>query len=166
MVVQNSKLEIIDFERKGNVIRFYLGTKGDWGWVNPNSIMYKNADESFRNALIKAKQYYGDDWNDYPYQHNAGKVYDAFIWGYTDYSVPFDCIVLEPQDTYSNAEYSKDDMIERKVPCIIIVPEYLADECLEHTFDYWLERDDVNKIYFGDVFRGSHNVYFNEGFLL
>ena len=30
-------MKIIDFERKGNVIRFYLGEKTvDWGWTNPD----------------------------------------------------------------------------------------------------------------------------------
>ena len=28
-------MEVIDFERKGNVVRFYLGEKTEeWGWTN------------------------------------------------------------------------------------------------------------------------------------
>ena len=30
-------LKVIDFDRKGNVIRFYLGKKtAAWGWTNPD----------------------------------------------------------------------------------------------------------------------------------
>lgn len=44
-------MKIIDFERKGNLVRFYLG------------------DDDL-------EEWYGDDWNDTPYEHNAGQVYD------------------------------------------------------------------------------------------
>lgn len=86
-------MQIIDFERKGNVIRFYLGD-----------------DDA---------KYYGDDWDDSPYQHNAGPVYDRFIKGYVDLSVPFSYDVVEPAD--KSERYSKDDMVNRIVPCITIV---------------------------------------------
>lgn len=85
-------MQIIDFERKGNVIRFYLG------------------DDS--------AEYYGDDWGDRPYQHNAGPVYDRFVKGYVDLNVPFDYDVIEPAD--NSDMYSKDDMVNRAVPCIVI----------------------------------------------
>ena len=49
--------EIIDFERKGNVVRFYLGKNGEQ---------------------------WGDDWDDAPYEHNAGKVYTV-SYTTTDY---------------------------------------------------------------------------------
>lgn len=42
-------MQIIDMEKKGNVVRFYLGENG--------------------------KQW-GDDWNDAPYDCNAGTVYE------------------------------------------------------------------------------------------
>ena len=47
--------KIIDFERKGNIVRFYLGD------VN------------------NSNGYYGDDWDDVPYEHNAGKVYEQYV---------------------------------------------------------------------------------------
>ena len=46
-------LKIIDFEKKGNVVRFYYG----------------------KDSL---KEWYGDDWDDRPYEHNAGEVYHRF----------------------------------------------------------------------------------------
>ena len=47
------------------------------------------------------------------------KVYDEFIKGYKDISFPFDTVVLEPCDGAYNSNYSKDDMVARKVPCLI-----------------------------------------------
>jgi hypothetical protein len=63
-------MQIIDFKRKGNVVRFYLG-----------------------DATV---HYWGDDWNDRPYEHNAGQVYEEFIKGYKDIAFDFDDLVLEP----------------------------------------------------------------------
>ena len=47
-------MKIIDFDKKGNVVRFYLG-------------------EDVCN------DYWGDDWNDAPYEHNAGTVYNRYV---------------------------------------------------------------------------------------
>lgn len=116
-------MKIIDFERKGNVIRFYLG-----------------ADE--------LESWYGDDWNDAPYEHNAGRVYDEFITGRHDMIVPFDYTVMEPCDGQLNSRWCKLDMVTRAVPCIIIVPDkldYYSDD-----FDDYVGAADVKRIYFGD----------------
>lgn len=113
------KLEIIDWERKGNLIRFYLGKNG--------------------------KQY-GDDWNDIPYEHNAGSVYEEFIQGYKDIIVPFEQDVFEPCDGHVNSHYCKEDMIERKVPCIVVV----SSSAWHHTFEQALADDKSRKYYFGD----------------
>lgn len=115
--------EIIDFARKGNVIRFYLGKNGEQ---------------------------HGDDWNDIPYEHNAGKVYDEFVEDMIDIPIDFDCLVLEPSDGYYNSNYCKDDMKNRKVPCIIIVPYELHKDTWQDSFSYWIGNDNVAKIYFGD----------------
>lgn len=120
-------MKIIDFEKKGNMVRFYLGA---------NDI----------------KEYHGDDWGDCPYEHNAGTVYDEYVLGYVDVTFDFDALVLEPQDDWrnrGNSLYCKDDMKARKVPCIIVVPENINDSW-EDTFGYWVANEDVKKIYFGD----------------
>lgn len=87
-------LKVIDCERKGNVIRFYLGKKiADWGWTNPD---YKDPRDGKRPAWLKPSDtFYGDDWDDAPYQDNAGRVYDQFIYGWYDMYVPFDLIVVD-----------------------------------------------------------------------
>ena len=89
-------MKIIDFARRGNVVRFFLG----------------------KNEL---KEWWGDDWDDTPYEHNAGPVYDRFVSGHVDIAFPFDYLVLEPCDGEFNSPYCKEDMINRIVPCLIAV---------------------------------------------
>jgi len=95
MMEKGIKNEVIDFEKKGNLIRFYLGKNG--------------------------KQW-GDDWDGIPYEHNAGTVYDEFIKGYCDIVIDFDCEVNELCETLEvlNSPYCKDDMKQRKIFCIKI----------------------------------------------
>lgn len=144
-------MKIIDFARKGNVIRFYLGEKtADYGWTD--GVAYKAFDRCSASKIY-SDTYYGDDWDDRPYEHNAGEVYERFIKGYTDLKVPFDCLVLEPCDGTINSSYSKNDMVARKIPCIIIVPESVCNELYNSwsvDFQSCLNRSDVIKIYLGD----------------
>lgn len=121
-------MKIIDFEKKGNVVRFYLG----------------NDD---------LKEWYGDDWNDYPYEHNAGVVYDQFISGIRDIAFPFDALVLEPCEDWryaDNSPYCKEDMIKRQVPCIIVVPKDVIANSWKDQFNDWVGSDNVIRYYFGD----------------
>ena len=88
--------EVIDFETKGNVIKLYFGTDDD---------------------------YHGDDWNDYPYEHNAGEVYNNYIEKTIDFAFPFDFDVLTAEDdwTYNgNSPYCKNDFKQNKAPCIVV----------------------------------------------
>lgn len=120
-------MKIIDFAKKGNVVRFFLG-----------------ADD--------LEEWYGDDWDDTPYEYNAGEVYERFVSAQRDIAFPFDDLVLEPQDcgykTYSG--FCKNDMIVRRVPCIIVVPKELADTSWDTSFAYWAGADGVKRYYFGD----------------
>lgn len=119
-------MKIIDFECKGNVVRFYLGDND-------------------------CNDYWGDDWNDAPYEHNAGTVYDRFVKGYKDLVFPFDSLVLEPCNGAWNSEYAKSDMIDRRVPCIIVVPpEVVGDSWRTDDFHYWVASDNIQKFFFGD----------------
>lgn len=129
--------KIIDFEKKGNVVKFYLGSKDLENW-------------------------YGDDWDDAPYEHNAGKVYDQWIVGTCEIAFPYNYAVLEPQEEWrnqGNSSYCKDDMKARKVPCIVALKD--ADE------DYWdtenefgkiAANDNAIKFYFGDELEPSETL--------
>ena len=116
-------MKIIDFEKKGNVIRFYLG-----------------ADD--------CEKYGGDDWNDKPYEHNAGRVYDEYIVGYRDIAFPFEFAVLEPCDGCFNSAWCKDDMKARRVPCIVALET--KDGWWEDDFDKLNANSKAVRFYFGD----------------
>lgn len=142
-------MKIIDFERKGNVVRFYLGEKTeDWGWTNED---YKDGSGETPDWLRPSDRYYGDDWDDAPYECNAGRVYDEFVKGHRDIAFPFDDLVLEPRDGEFNSEYCKDDFVDRKVPCIMVVPaELTAESPWDDGFRHWLGNAEVKKYYYGD----------------
>ena len=143
-------MKVIDFERKGNVVRFYLGEKiEDWGWTRSD---YKRSDGTTPDWLKPSDKYYGDDWDDRPYEHNAGQVYEEFIKGYKDVAFDFDDLVLEPANGAwnSNSRWSKEDMIARRVPCIIAVPKEVHQDSWDDAFDTWAGADGVKKFYFGD----------------
>ena len=122
-------MKIIDFEKKGNQVKFYVGSDG-------------------------LKTWWGDDWNDRPYEHNAGTVYSQFVIGYFVKNFDFDDIVCEPANGANggNSSWCKEDMLDRKVPCISVLPKEYKDE-----YSWY---DDFNKIvsnekainyYFGDI---------------
>jgi len=119
-----TKEQIIDFEKKGNIVRFYFGING--------------------------KQW-GDDWNDTPYEHNAGQVYDEYVTNRKDISFDFDDLVLEPCDGEMNSRWCKEDMIERRVPCLIVVPKKLSEQNWSTDFAYWVSVDGIKKYFFGDI---------------
>ena len=119
-------MKIIDFSKKGNVVRFYLGEDD-------------------------LKEWWGDDWDDAPYEYNAEKVYDEYVSGHKDVAFLFDSLVIEPCEGVTNSEWSKEDMIHRRVPCIIVVPMDLAkDSWYGQDFNHWIGVDGVEKYYFGD----------------
>ena len=118
-------VKIIDFAKKGNVVRFFLGDDD-------------------------CNDYWGDDWNDSPYDCNAGEVYDRYVKGHRDIAFPFDYLVLEPCDGAFNCGYCKEDMQKRRVPCIVAVPPEKQDDSWNTDFVYWSAADGVTRYYFGD----------------
>lgn len=126
-------MRIIDFHKKGNVVRFFLG-----------------ADDDFN--------YSGDDWDDIPYEHNAGKVYSDHIIGHKDVFFPFDDLVLEPCDGDFNSFHTKEDMKKRVVPCIIVIPKEMHDEEWGESFSKFVGADGIQKYYFGDQMEPDENT--------
>ena len=129
-------MKIIDFKRRGNVVRFYLG-KDD------------------------CEDYTGDDWDDSPYEYNAEEVYDEYVMGHRDIAFPFDFAVVEPSDGHTNSPWCKDDMKARKVPCIVVVsdPDYLWYD----DFDVMNAHDKAIRFYFGDKMEPSDKLEAYEG---
>lgn len=136
-------MKIIDFERKGNLVRFYLGKNDD-------------------------KEYSGSNWNRQSYESYSdnNKVDDAHITGIRDIAFPFDAIVCEPSSGHRKSRISKNDMKNRKVPCIIVMtPELIGENdylwTYANDFNRCLENDKSIKFYFGDQMnaRKSTSIY-------
>ena len=120
-----SKEKIIDFEKKGNVVRFYFGTDDE---------------------------YYGDEWGSIPYEGNAGKVGKDFIIRIVDVAFSYEYTVVEPADDVSyecGSPYCKRDMKNGDVPCILLIPDEIAG--YEKTFLQYVGSQRVLKIYFNDT---------------
>lgn len=118
-------MKIIDWERKGNVVRFYLG-KDD------------------------LEEWWGDDWDDRPYEHNAGTVYDQFVTGTVDVAFPFDLDVIEPKDDCiyrGNSPYRKEDFMQKDAPILVIAS---ADDYLNDRYSICIGSKNVFKVYMGD----------------
>lgn len=124
-------MKIIDFEKRGNLVRFYLG------------------DDT-------CEDYWGDDWNDRPYEHNAGEVYDEYVVGHRDVVFPFDYAVLEPCSGYLNSQWSKEDMKNRKVPCLVALKDPGLME--EDSFDDAYKNNRAIEFYFGDKMEPSNKT--------
>lgn len=124
-------MKIIDFEKRGNVVRFYLGEDN-------------------------LTDYWGDDWDDAPYELNAGIVYDEYVSQYVDYAFPIDYLTLEPKDNWrwrNNSPYTKQDMKEGKAACLLIVnPIERKIDWWSDEFNFWAGNKNVLKIYFNDSF--------------
>ena len=98
-------MKVIDFEKKGNVVRFYLGDDNCYDFC-------------------------GDDWNDAPYEHNAGTVYKEYIKGYADVAFDFDDYVYEPGDRFCNSPFSKEDF-KNRIAAVIVAEN---KECIKTVF--------------------------------
>ena len=91
-------MKVIDFEHYGNIIRLYLGSDD-------------------------CEDYWGDDWNYAPYEYNAGRVYSEYRQGYVEFAFSLKYDVYEACHGYFNSPFSKEDMINRKIPCLTISTE-------------------------------------------
>lgn len=129
-------MKIIDIERKGNVLRLYLGEDDLEDW-------------------------WGDDWDDVPYEHNAETVYDKFVSQTVDIAFPFDYKIHEPQDDWhykGNSPFCKDDF--KKTVFIVIDkdPDWL--DC----YSTIVGKRDALKITLGDKY--ERQAFINYGGLI
>lgn len=109
--------EIIDIDSAGNLLKLKLGFNGSQ---------------------------WGDDWDDIPYEANAGSVYDEYVKDTQSVVYDIDYIVMPYSDYHhlTNTDKSMFDFVERKIPYyyvtkrenpFIIVDEiYLGDKVDKH----------------------------------
>lgn len=140
-------VKIIDFERRGNLVRFYLGSDDD-------------------------QDFWGEDWDERPYevQENNG-VYEQHIKGYRDIVFPFDAIVCEPCDGHKYSRRSKRDMKGRRTACIVCMMPSAFDEdeyswLYVGDFDMCAADGRAVKFYFGDPMEPSDEIVVFEDNLL
>ena len=125
-------MRICDWETKGNVVRLYLCHAADYDDV------------------------WGDDWDDSPYEYNAGRVYDEYICGTLDLYFSWNVDILEAKNDceyQGNSPYCKKDFKDRIAPIFIV---YLLDEnewSWDRCYSRFMGADNSNKIlkfYLGD----------------
>lgn len=121
--IYNKNMKVIDFKKKGNVVKLFLGLGTD--------------------------DYGGDDWDDVPYDCNAEPVDKDYVTGTVEIMFPFDYSVLEPKDPeWEPCPWCKDDMKIRRIPCLVAVK---CDEGeAEEYFNRAVGNDKSIRIYFGD----------------
>ena len=88
-------MKIIDAKIKGNAVRFFLGEDD-------------------------LKEWWGDDWNDRPYEYNCGEVYEKYVSGIVDVVFPFDWYVSEPCKGCLNSDYAREDFMAGNVPLVAV----------------------------------------------
>lgn len=111
-------MKIIDFYLYGNIIKLYLGTDD-------------------------LKDWWGDDWDDAPYEHNAGTVYSEYVSETVQVALPLQYTLWEPCRfpwVGINSPYSKQDMINRKIPFLHVIRYVDSD----------VDRVSCAELYFGD----------------
>lgn len=114
-------MKLIDYELFGNVVRFYIGENDLTDW-------------------------YGDDWDDRPFEDNAGSVYDEYVAGYIDVAWGGNFMVTEPVGLY----FSKDDMKARKLPMVAVTPVLPDTYRWEYDYKTVVSSPDVVRFYMGD----------------
>lgn len=79
------------------------------------------------------KEQWGDDWDDRPYEHNAGSPYNSYFKDGVEYPIQlkkvyFDVpygIVKTPDYGFSNSPFSVKDINSKRCPWLIIDDTYI-----------------------------------------
>lgn len=124
-----SHVKLIDFELIGTqFIRLYTG-------------------------LISLEDWYGDDWDDTPYEHNAGSVYSECVVYIIDIALPNYCEAHEPCEGHLNSPYCKNDMKSNAIPMFVVCrldTEYII-EYKGMTFEQVISNKNSLPIYMKDT---------------
>lgn len=120
-------MKIGDFEKRGNVIRLYF-------------------------VEDDCNDYWGDDWDDKPYEHNAGTIYDEFVVGTMDVGFSLEYELIEPADDYrygGNSPFCKEDFKNTKAPFVIVRLDPDRSETKNYS-DAVVKQDYVFAFHFND----------------
>lgn len=84
-----------------------------------DATFYKNdIDQQYLLLYLNTRKVepWGDDWNDVPFEHNAGIVYDKFVTHKLHVLVREDVVVSSATDDYINSPWSVQTLMEQKKP--------------------------------------------------
>ena len=84
---------------------------------------FEVSDYFVRIFLTDKDEYWGDDWNDAPYECNCGPVYDEYVRGYIDIVVPLGLYIEEIKDIAYDQYWSIQDIRENRIPFCVIRAE-------------------------------------------
>ena len=115
-------MKIIDAKIKGNLVRFFLGEDD-------------------------LKEWWGDDWDDRPYDLNCGEVYDEYVSGVIDVAFPFDWLVSEPSKNYSDCGYAREDFMTGNLPLVAVCRE---EDAWDDDFNSVIGKPSTKTFYMGD----------------
>jgi len=121
-------LLLLDYERKGNVLKLYFGYDKDC---------------------------WGDDWDDVPYEHNAGLVYEQFVIRTEELYIPFKYRIVEYCEFFLNSSLCKADFKKRKIPLFVIIED---SKCYE-TFEEYV-KNGVPIYMFDTIFKVCMEYYY------
>ena len=136
--------EIIDWERRGEKIKFYLGRNGkqtgdNWDvvpWENNAGRVY---DEYIEYAVLLTFEIWDKKWESLLREHNIIRVYEGTIENII-YLSTSKIFIYEPQKYYS-----KRDLVSRIVPCVILSKIRFS------SFQEALRDREAKRYYFGDL---------------
>lgn len=122
-------MKLIDFIKNGNQLKLFFGDDACY-------------------------DYWGDDWNDTPYEHNAGTVYSKFVKRIAYFNLDFEDSVVEPCSGEVNSNFCKEDMKKRIIPCIAFVrkKDIPKNELFPDSMDSVYSLKNCQTIYFGDSY--------------
>lgn len=85
----------------------------------------------------------GDDFNDVPYEHNAGIVYSEYVKCVLDTMIPFGYTICDPASelgNYENSTLCRDDFKSGEIPLF-----WITDETESHKNDLIFRMGDKEK---------------------
>lgn len=98
----------------------------------------------------KIKDYHGDDWDDSPYDCNAGTVYSEYYEDMVILNFDENYEIIEPTYGYLNTPYCKEDMRDQGVPCILYQNKNMLNGYRPYNFGTAWKSKKYHEIHMGD----------------
>lgn len=110
-----------------------------------------------RRTSNRYESAYGDDWDDTPYEHNAGIVYGKYVDYELVIRIAYETAFLFPCDGADNSMWRREDMRDGTVPLFVMLDEetnavYAKDWRFDDfPYAFAIGLRDAHRFYFGDA---------------